>query len=484
MYDKFVGLWGNNIKRVTKFGGECVALIAEFEAENNLPIVWGDAHTWINNPIMLLAYNWTTNDPTNPSQLPKRGDIIIWPLPNEHIAFYDRELGSHQMLTYGQNSGGPKAHFQPHSWTDVAGWYSLQPATPAPLPRSCTYQDAETKVWLTNKQPTNWYGLNSMSKDPAALQPSAQLAENSAFEVAGYAHHVNGYTYAMTGVDYRKAVSGDYSTNNGINILDLKEKPVAAPYTPPAAPAELKPAEKIVLQRSLRAYDSAFDAIMKSNTIGMVTKMDYYVWETRDNARLIGISNMHRPDPATWINIADNILPPAPIESPAPTLPPAMAETIKDAAAIADQLADPVVASDVWKICTPLKLDIDNKWVPMPYVSTNEVTLQIRSFDGKSPATLPLPPRTKLNLVSTFQNGKYARDDLLTERHRFYALPFDIFKPVTPKRLDFNHDSDVNISDFIDYANKYGKQAGGKVIAIVKNIKTKQFIDGIVRKVK
>lgn len=136
MYDSFINEWGNNTRQVTKFGGECVALIAEFEAENNLPIIWGDAHVWANNPIMLLAYNWTTNDPTDPNQLPGRGDIVVWPLPNEHIAFFDHQLPDHQFMSYGQNSGGHLAHFQPHSWANVAGWYSLKqaPAAPAPEP--------------------------------------------------------------------------------------------------------------------------------------------------------------------------------------------------------------------------------------------------------------------------------------------------------------------------------------------------------------
>lgn len=137
-YDQFIAEWNN--KQVTKFGGECVALIAEYEAENNLPIVYGDASAWVNNPTMATAYEWIQNNPNNAAQIPDRGQIIVWsgdlPYTNHagHIAFFDSPIDQNNFMSFGQNSGGPTAHFQSHSWAYVAGWYVPKSAPVPALP--------------------------------------------------------------------------------------------------------------------------------------------------------------------------------------------------------------------------------------------------------------------------------------------------------------------------------------------------------------
>ena len=139
-YDQFIGEW--NGKYISQYGGQCVAVIAEYEAENNLPIVWANACDWANNPIMLSAYDWIANDPNDPNQLPSRGNIIIWDANLSgsggagHIAFFDSYLHQGAFQSWGANWGGKTMHFQTHTWANVAGWYTPKPpeANAAPAP--------------------------------------------------------------------------------------------------------------------------------------------------------------------------------------------------------------------------------------------------------------------------------------------------------------------------------------------------------------
>lgn len=142
-YDEFLHEWLG--KQVTRYGGECVALVAEFEAECNRPIVWGNAIDWANNPIMLSAYTWIVNNPNDYNQVPTRGDIVVWngALPGSggygHIALFDEVLGPGSFQSFDQNWGGVTAHFQQHNWSYVLGWFTpkvfpINPPAPAPDP--------------------------------------------------------------------------------------------------------------------------------------------------------------------------------------------------------------------------------------------------------------------------------------------------------------------------------------------------------------
>lgn len=137
-YDGFLHEW--NGRQVTSYGGECVALVAEYCKENSKPLVWGNAIDWANNPVMLGAFNWVQNDPNNVNQVPNRGEIMVWNsnLPGSggygHVAIFDEVLGPGRFQSFDQNWGGAQAHFQYHTWDYVLGWYQLKPTPPTPAP--------------------------------------------------------------------------------------------------------------------------------------------------------------------------------------------------------------------------------------------------------------------------------------------------------------------------------------------------------------
>jgi hypothetical protein len=312
-YAEFVQEWDG--KQVTKFGGQCVALVAEFEAENNRPIIWGDAATWANNPSMLSAYDWIANNPNDSNQLPNQGDIVIWggnlPYTNGagHIAFYDHNLTGHQFMSFGQNSGGPSAHFQSHSWDYVVGWYHFRQTPPALViinPITSYESISPVIAMVTNKQPTVWWGLNNTTTDFNSFYPAAKLDFGTQFEVAGYAHHINGQTYAMSPTDFNRAIQGDFSTNNGVNVNDLSTIPVVAPvYTPPQAPVTVplatKPYSVIV---TIKAYPSDTDAKNDTNASTTVAPGEYLIYKTADSGMLyIGKT---QGEVKYWINPAEN----------------------------------------------------------------------------------------------------------------------------------------------------------------------------------
>jgi len=137
-FDTFINEWNGN--QVTAYGGECVALVAQYCAENNKPIAWANAIDWWENSSLTDAFDFITNDPNDLGQLPTRGDIIIWngDLPGSdtygHIAIWDSRTGSGVFQSFDQNWGGPTAHFQSHTWDYVLGWATPKADPPAPAP--------------------------------------------------------------------------------------------------------------------------------------------------------------------------------------------------------------------------------------------------------------------------------------------------------------------------------------------------------------
>lgn len=357
-YQDFCNEW--NGKQITRYGAECVAGVAEYESENGLPIVWEDAHSWINNPTMFSAYDWIVNNPNDPNQLPPQGAIIIWPLPNEHIAFFDHNLDNHQFMSFGQNSGGPTMHFQPHSWANVAGWYIPKQVVPSiPLYTITAIEPKQLHV------KTNQYKWNLAQPDFQAVVTNPITNSGNGIDFTAVAILTRsdtgfaGYTYYLE----------DANTPHGWNSFDCQEvitTPMPIPYTPPAPPQVAKPAEKYTLFVTVMAFDSAADAASSINAKSTLPAGTYYVWGKDGKVYQLGIDNIHEPT-GNWVNTLDNVAPKS-----VPVMPPLASPPI----------TIPVMADNTWKSSRSWFYPDRNKFDLYELQST--VTLV--DLDGRQPS--------------------------------------------------------------------------------------------------
>lgn len=137
-YDGLISRW--NGRQVTAYGGECVALAAQYCVENGKPIAYANAKDWWGHGALIGAFNFIANNPNDLKQVPARGDIIIWNggLAGSggygHIAIFDRVTGPGAFVSFDQNWGGRQAHFVTHNWNNIIGWMKVKQAAPAPAP--------------------------------------------------------------------------------------------------------------------------------------------------------------------------------------------------------------------------------------------------------------------------------------------------------------------------------------------------------------
>lgn len=133
-YDAFLNKW--NGKQVTAYGGECVALVAQYLVENGKPIAYANAKDWWGHPAISGSYDFITNNPNDYNQVPNRGDVVVWNggLAGSggygHIAIFDRVSAPGQFVSFDQNWGGRQAHFVTHNWNNVIGWFRPKATQP------------------------------------------------------------------------------------------------------------------------------------------------------------------------------------------------------------------------------------------------------------------------------------------------------------------------------------------------------------------
>lgn len=142
-YDAFIDKWlGQAIDWDGVYGAQCVDMVAQYCADNGKAVAYANAKDWANNPALQGDFNWTTNNPNDPNQLPNRGDIVVFSgnQPGSggygHINIFDMDTGNNTWQGLDQNWNGAFVHFVTgHVWTYVLGWWTAkQPPAPDPAP--------------------------------------------------------------------------------------------------------------------------------------------------------------------------------------------------------------------------------------------------------------------------------------------------------------------------------------------------------------
>jgi len=92
-----------------------------------IPIIWADAINWFGKDNAYL--DWTRNDPSDTSQMPAPGDIVVWGTDTKvgtgvagHIDIVVSPTGT-AFVGFDQNwPVNSPCHLQQHSYEGVIGW--------------------------------------------------------------------------------------------------------------------------------------------------------------------------------------------------------------------------------------------------------------------------------------------------------------------------------------------------------------------------
>jgi hypothetical protein len=483
---------------------QCVSLVKQYlrECFNIEPGAWGNAVDY-----------WTS---TNPTLLPlvariqnsdtQTGDIVVlWGLPGNsygHIGIATGNSNSTQVEILEQNGstgGGTglgndaiRTRFVDRS--RVAGL--LRPvAVPVRTPKDyMQYTAVPTKVMRTNKVNTNWWNLSNDSNNIDNFQPAAVLTVQSPFTIGGYAKnlHFPDFTYAMTPDDFQRAINGDYSTNNGINLTDLDELP-PAPYIPPAAPVSLpKVTYYTVLPDVIKTYATADDA-KRDNPTGVKAK-GVYIELARDGMAVKLVKSNTEVNGDFWVNNYENKIDAVPV---VPTLPVDPPPAVTQPVDVSDNsLPEPLPSPAVnWE--KPITHSMNPDGSPVYFHAMNQVEIDIP--DLQTGDSLPMSPYNDGKLIPITQwleyNGMtYYRPQKVAKAGWWNCIRADLLQEAdNPKAFDFNHDDKVNLQDIgyiiQDYIVTPSKRAYTKATELglvdkavhVTNKVQKRVIDGFTK---
>jgi hypothetical protein len=338
------------------------------------------------------------------------------------------------------------------------GWAVYKRGTVNPITAYTPWSDEQLtpQKTLTNKQPTSWWSLTNTTTDINSFHPATVLQEDTPFDVGGYAHHINGYIYAMTPDDFARVVRGDFSTNNGVNIKDLKEVPapvVVTPATPPAGPVNIPLADKYKLVTKVMYFKDANAAANLTTPVGFLEKGSYYVFPDKQGMKHLSSDN--HTDDGYWINPKQNVVQ-VEVPKPAPVqVPEKITETIKEAAA---QIPVHELTKDEWK-ATISSLNLDRS--PEYFTSLNNVDMAIPDLDNKGEAKTLAAYTQHIPIVATIEkdNILYGLPAKSISIHRYYAIPmyyleaergnvFDTYKSFEEKVVT----NTVRLKDYIQEA--------------------------------
>lgn len=499
-FDEWMASWYNvpvtqrHIDYDHTFACQCVDLILDglFKMHSIPRGVSGNAIDYWTNPSPAVLEKFT---PLRTSEAVK-GDVVILRTLGRtdntgdgHIGWATGNADASNTEIFEQNGygGGDGLPYPDGRHRNEIGTRSIPKSRiagvlrPKPVQLSAPYtvEDIPTKE-IELKENHYLWNMVYRTKEDIEAHPVQGYSGGYHESTAAICHHICGESYYMVG----------NNETTGFNVKDVRAyvEPPAQVYVPPAAPVIPKQAEKYPLKHTVMYFATYENCRDREKPVSTISPRpgDYFVFDKKGGLFEVSEDNQATAKNRKWINTADD-------KDPEPELSQKTSDIISAAGEAAQQIAEPVTTPpsppatilnpDAWKLSVALPHG------PGLYMSTNTVEIPIRALDGGLPATQPLPPHSILTLVSAFEGGKYVRDDLLKKHNRYYALPASLFTPYSEpqpapvqRRLDINHDGDVNSDDFIDFGNRYLKPAFKAVAGVAKSVKTKQFIDGFTRR--
>jgi hypothetical protein len=462
---------------------QCVSLVKAYirECYNLEPGAWGNAiHYWTRTAQPLLTKFYQVSN----SEAQKGDIVILWGVNNNplgHIGIATGGLTATTIDILEQNgyTGGGTGTGQDAIRTRwvarsrVAGL--LRPiavAQPVATPSTYMSYTPASGVKRANKVLTNWWNLNNPTADINNFKVANTLPLHTPFPIGGYAVNRNfpQYRYVMSPADYQRTVSGDFSTNNGVNEADLEDIPAPPPppYVPPAAPEPVKLAERYTVVTRLMAFNNADDARGHQNVQRDIEPGVYYVFSKVDKCYNLTDSNVH--DRGWWINTADNVIQ----EPPVPTLP-----------------VDPPKQPDFEPVDVPAPV-VRRQYEmikPVQMEAINAVPEVFADLEGKTTVKAQLNPGSvKEYSMRTIVDGEeYYIPTLSMKRGWRHGIPRELLdypqmKPAYSP-LDVNQDGKVRWDDFVDFGSKLIDRTRTTIAPLAPKIteakqRTTKFIDG------
>ena len=375
------------------YGPQCVDSVAQYCVDNNRPVAYANAKDWLGNPALSSSFATIYNNPSDPNQLPSRGDIIIWDggLPGSggygHIAIFDAYLNADSFQSLDQNWGGQYVHFVVHTWTHVAGWLS-------PIPDSAP---------VGNPAP-------DMHPDPAPENPSP---------------------------------------------VDLPEPtpvviPVQAIPLPTGALPITSPRYDHEIIKQIPGYDTMTDAQNRTNPVDVISPGVYYLRTTQGGMdKLATDSNGAN---GIWINPAMNVPDPTPEAKKITTLDEIKKEWDASAALVEQVVVNiakelvhgsntPTDKGSSWKKMSPF-IDFTGKRRPLEYKVVK--AYQAHDLEGRTQATTQLKEGQRILIAGTFKKDgiKYFRPQKVADAGTWWGIPLvdkmgdDVIQPDAPITID------------------------------------------------
>lgn len=133
--DDFVAKWDGQKLEITGAGTNGDALYQCVDLANGyirdvlgLPIIeWTNA---VDFPTKADPnhYDYIVNNPTDPNQIPTKGDLVVWKPSPGHIAVFLDKIDDNHFHSFDENFPlYSVCHIQEHNWTNVIGWLHPKP---------------------------------------------------------------------------------------------------------------------------------------------------------------------------------------------------------------------------------------------------------------------------------------------------------------------------------------------------------------------